>query len=108
MATQAELKRLTGDWGAIYGEFDAWRPLRLLRRIGPVVQGVTLDLSSSGDPYFPTAHIHALTRKFPVISLSMGTRLSGASGVDRAISFNLHSDSYAEAAEIRGRTARTL
>jgi hypothetical protein len=57
MVTQAEFKRVTRDCGAVYGEFDAWRPLRLLRRIGPVVKGVTLDLSSPEDSYFPATYI---------------------------------------------------
>lgn len=93
----ATAKRVTADWARVYDGFDIWRPLRLMRRIGPVLQGVTLDRSTLGDAYFPTAHIHALTREFPVISLTLGQRLVTASGVQEAIKFSRHSEDYLEA-----------
>ncbi|MDX3311229.1 hypothetical protein P1S61_19595 [Streptomyces sp. ME08-AFT2] len=94
----ATVKRVTKDWAALYPGFDVWRPMRLLRRIGPVLQGVTLDRSTSGDAYFPTAHIHALTREFPVISLTLGQRLVTSSGVQEAVTFSRHAEDYSGAA----------
>jgi hypothetical protein len=93
----ATVKRVTKDWASAYSEFDVWRPLRLLRRIGPVLQGVTLDRSTSGDAYFPTVHIHALTREFPVISLALGQRLVTSSGVQEAVKFSRHVEDYPDA-----------
>jgi hypothetical protein len=92
-------KRVTADWGAVFPEFSPWRPLRLIRRIGPVLQGITLDRSSSGDEYFPTVHVHALTRAFPVVSLTLNQRLVTSSGVQEGISFLRHDSDFANAAE---------
>ncbi|MFI0939217.1 hypothetical protein [Streptomyces sp. NPDC021020] len=93
----ATARRVTADWARAYEGFSVWRPLRLLRRIGPVVQGITLDRTTSGDAYFPTAHIHALTREFPVVSLTLGQRLLSPSGVQEAVAFASHADLYIEA-----------
>ncbi|EDY57343.1 MULTISPECIES: hypothetical protein [Streptomyces] len=92
-------KRVTSDWMSTLPGFAAWRPLRLLRRIGPVVQGVTLDRTTSGDGYFPTVHIHALVREFPVVTLTLGQRLITPSGVQESIPFALHSTEFGSAAQ---------
>ncbi|MER5181771.1 hypothetical protein ABT009_26010 [Streptomyces sp. NPDC002896] len=94
----ATAKRVTSDWGAALPGFSEWRPLRLLRRIGPVVQGVTLDRTTAGDGYFPTTHIHALVREFPVIALTLGQRLVTPSGIQESVSFARHSGEYQSAA----------
>lgn len=94
----ATVKRVTKDWATLYAGFDVCRPMSLLRRVGPVLQGVMLDRSTSGDAYFPTVHIHALTREFPVISLVLGQRLVTSSGVQEAVAFSRHAERYSEAA----------
>lgn len=73
-----------------FPDFTAWRPLHLLRRLGPLVQGIALDRSSSGDDYLPTAHVHALTRIFPVVSFTLAERLRSSSGVTRRIAVQDH------------------
>jgi len=73
--TPAVARALTRDWATEFPAFAVWRPLRLLRRLGPWVQGITLERSSAGDDYRPTAHVHALTRDFPVISLTLASPL---------------------------------
>ncbi|MEV7395187.1 hypothetical protein [Streptomyces sp. NPDC091215] len=93
----ATAKQVTADWARVFDGFDIWRPLRLLRRVGPLVQGITLDRSTSGDAYFPTAHIHALTRPFPVVTLALGQRLSSRSGMPEAIRFTDHAAEYLDA-----------
>lgn len=87
-------RRVTADWAAALPGFDVWKPLHLLRRIGPVVQGVCLDRTTSGNEYMPTAHVHALTRDFPVISLMLGQRLEGASGQPERVLFANHDGEY--------------
>ncbi|MFD9502452.1 hypothetical protein [Streptomyces sp. NPDC060035] len=94
----ATAKQVTADWARVFDGFDIWRPLRLLRRVGPLVQGITLDRSTSGDAYFPTAHIHALTRPFPAVSLALGQRLASRSGMPEAIRFTDHAEDYLDAA----------
>jgi len=76
----ATMRRITKDWSNLLPWFDIWRPMHLLRRIGPVLQGVCLERSRSGPYYFATSHVHALTRDFPVISLSLSHRVLGPSG----------------------------
>ena len=100
------VKRVTKDWANEYAGFDVWRPLRLIRRIGPVLQGITLDRSTSGDAYFPTAHIHALTRAFPVISLELGQRLATSSGVQEAVQFSRHTEDFPDASRRLAEQAR--
>ncbi|MEH0841289.1 hypothetical protein V6U81_02690 [Micromonospora sp. CPCC 205711] len=52
-----------------------------------------------GDRYFPTAHVHALTRKFPVVTMTLGQRLSGASGVQESVGFDEHGEVFRQAAD---------
>lgn len=102
----ATARRVTADWAKVFSGFDAWRPLHLLRRIGPVLQGITLDRSTSGDAYFPTAHIHALTRPFPVVSLTLGQRLASDSGMQESIRFARHAVDHIDASRRLAEQAR--
>ncbi|MFD7447168.1 hypothetical protein, partial [Streptomyces sp. NPDC059909] len=63
---------ITADWAALFPEYTA-RKLHLLRRVGPLVQGIFLERVTSGEEYAPVAHVHSLVRDFPVISLDLGT-----------------------------------
>ncbi|MFF8608785.1 hypothetical protein ACF06X_22900 [Streptomyces sp. NPDC015346] len=92
-------RRATADWATALPGFDVWRPLHLLRRIGPVMQGVCLDRSTSGDGYTPTAHVHALTREFPAISLMLPQRLVRSSGQPETILFSRHEDEFQAAVD---------
>lgn len=83
-------RSVTSDWAAAFPGFTAWRKLHLLRRIGPVVQGICLDRTTADDGYVPTAHVHALTREFPVISLTLGHRLQTLSGQPQSVPFHRH------------------
>jgi hypothetical protein len=96
--TAAVARRVTREWAEAFPEFDFWRPLRLARRLGPVVQGITLERSSSGDDYLPTAHVHALTRDFPAVSLTLAWRLRTAAGVGERIRLRHHEVEYRSAA----------
>jgi hypothetical protein len=95
----ADKRRITADWQPDLPGFATWRPLRLFRRLGPVVQGVTLDLSSSGNDYLPTAHVHALVRPAKVITMTLPTPLRTDKGVQDRIKLRRHDPStIAEAA----------
>lgn len=91
--------KVTSDWGRTFDQFAVWRPLRLLRRLGPVVQGITLDRNTAGDAYFPTVHIHVLAVPFPVISLTMGQRLLDDSGAQKQVMFSRHAEEFRVAVE---------
>ncbi|MFF2127613.1 hypothetical protein ACFVW1_19855 [Streptomyces olivochromogenes] len=95
----AVVRRVTSDWAATLPGFGVLRSLHLVRRIGPVLQGVCLDRSTSGDGYFPTAHVHALTREFPVISLTLGHRLERPSAQPETVLFIRHEGEFRRAAD---------
>jgi hypothetical protein len=100
-------RRITEDWAREFPELAVWKPLVLLRRIGPVLQGVTLN-ESSGDDYLPTAHVHALTRRFPTISMTLPTELRTAGGVPDPIRAKFHRTSVVVEAAERLREASPL
>ncbi|WP_213013447.1 hypothetical protein [Paractinoplanes toevensis] len=106
----AQVKRRVGkQWEKMFPGFELWRPLRLLRRIGPVLQGISLDLARSGTQYFPSAHVHPLTMKFPVVSLGLDHRLLGKTGIQRRISFDDDVDTLlAAAADLRAQSPLPL
>ncbi|MFD3381256.1 MULTISPECIES: hypothetical protein [unclassified Streptomyces] len=90
--------KITSDWAEVFPDFSVWRSLHLLRRIGPVVQGVILDKSTAGDQYYPTVHIHSLAQDFPVISLTLAQRLVKGAGVQESIDVGRHSEGFRSAA----------
>lgn len=73
-------RRITRQWSSLFPYLTVWKPMRLVRRIGPVLQGIALERSTSGPYYFATSHLHALTRPFPVVSLSLDHRVLRESG----------------------------
>ncbi|HET7489911.1 MAG TPA: hypothetical protein VFJ85_18440 [Acidimicrobiales bacterium] len=75
--------------------------------MGPIVQGVVLDVHTSGD-YLPTAHVHALTRPFPAISLTLPTDLRTAGGVQDSVRPWQHTPAFVAQAAARLRTASPL
>ncbi|WP_394613943.1 hypothetical protein JNUCC0626_29175 [Lentzea sp. JNUCC 0626] len=68
-----DARRVTAEWAALFPELTVVGPRVLLRRFGPLVQGITLD--DSGPHYYPSAHVHALTTDAPVIYLSLNHRV---------------------------------
>lgn len=95
----AAVRKITSDWSSVYPEFTVWKPLRLMRRLGPIVQGITLDRSTYGDSYYPHAHVHALTRDFPDISLTLTQRLEKPSGVPEGIPVDRHDEKFMQSAD---------
>ncbi|MEU9290615.1 hypothetical protein AB0D57_39750 [Streptomyces sp. NPDC048275] len=91
-------RRITSDWVSLFPEFSVWQPLRLLRRIGPVLQGITLDKSTESDQYYPTVHVHSLVQDFPVISLTLAQRLVKSSGIQEPIEVDRHPEEFRSAA----------
>ncbi|GAA4609554.1 hypothetical protein BJY16_007382 [Actinoplanes octamycinicus] len=97
----ATVKRATADWAKEFPNFDVFRSLVLLRRVGPVLQGITLDRTSSGDRYEPVCHVHALTREFPpVLTLTLRQQLAGPNGYGMQIAFADHDTALADAARL--------
>jgi hypothetical protein len=95
---RAAARAITRDWAEAFTGFAVWKPLQLLRRLGPVLQGIALDRSSSGDDYLPYAHVHALTREFPGVSLTLAAPLRSR-GVRQRIRVADHERDFASAVE---------
>lgn len=93
-------RRYTADWAALFPDLGVYKPMWLLRRAGPLLQGVLLERNSGGESYLPTFHVHCLARSFPVVSLTLCTRLtSPRTGVEQSIRSFSHDELYREAAE---------
>lgn len=94
----ARKKSITRDWQKLVPQFAALRPMSLVRRVGPLVQGICLDRDSSNSAYLPTTFVHCLCRPFPVLSLTLGQPLlASRSGTIQRISVQFHSTHYVEA-----------
>jgi hypothetical protein len=105
----ATARRISADWNGVFPAFTVWKPLRLLRRLGPIVQGITLERSSSGDLYLPTAHVHSLAREFPVVTMTLAERLRSDAGVALRIRVADHDVSFgAAAARLRAQSQLSL
>lgn len=68
-------RRITSDWHHLFPELGIYAPLHLLRRVGPLLEGIVLDRSSSNDEYLPTFHVHSLLRELSHVSLTLMHRL---------------------------------
>lgn len=105
----AAARAITRDWAGAFPGFAVWKPLHLLRRLGPVLQGIALDRSMSADDYLPYAHVHALTREFPVVTLTLAAPLRSRAGVARRIKVADHEREFASAVDgLRGQSPLSL
>jgi hypothetical protein len=96
--TTAQAKAITQDWQNHFPSLGVYKPLHLLRRCGPLLVGLCLNRSSSGDIYKPTFHCHCLLRAFPTVSLSLAVQLTAPNGSDAAISTKFHEVKLPDAA----------
>ncbi|MGE3182975.1 MAG: hypothetical protein AB7N71_15210 [Phycisphaerae bacterium] len=94
----AKAKSITKDWQNEFPSLGVYKPLRLLRRCGPILVGLCLERASSGDIYKPIFHSHCLLRQFPTISLSLAVQLQAANGAGAFISVKFHASKLAESA----------
>lgn len=92
-------RRITADWARAFPSLTTWRPLVLLRRLGPLVQGITLDRSSSGDDYLPVAHVHLLARDWGGVSTTLAQHMVTDRGVLMRIKVAYHDEEVAEAVQ---------
>ena len=98
--TKTAKREITEDWHALFPSFEVFRPMRLLRRCGPVLHGICLERDSGNASYLPTAHIHCLCEPFPVILLLLSQRLlTHSSRADDRIRVEFHASRLGDAAE---------
>lgn len=93
-------KQITEDWMACFPELGIYKPLWILRRIGPLVTGICLNRDSGNDAYCPTFHVHNLAKISPVVTLTLAEPLRTVkTGVPDIIRAAFHERRFAEAAE---------
>jgi len=97
MISKQQQRAIADDWQAEFPTFGIYRPMSLARRCGPVLIGLCLD-RGSGDNYYPTWHYHCLLRPFPIISLSLATRLGEPSGSAVYVNLRVHAHRFVEIA----------
>lgn len=98
--TRSAKARITADWSRCFPELGVYRPMHLLRRVGPVLIGIVLDRDSSNTSYRPTFHVHNLTRESTEVTLTlwqplMTTRTSAPDTID----VRVHAAKHREAAQ---------
>lgn len=73
--TKAVKQQITADWHRLLPSLGIYKPRWLLRRCGPLLQGVLLERDSTNDSYLPCFHVHNLARAFDSISLTLCSEL---------------------------------
>jgi hypothetical protein len=96
--TPAKARAITRDWQCLFPTLAVYGPLHLMRRCGPLLVGICLDRTSSGDEYRPKFHCHCLLRKSPAITLSLYVQLIGSRGAKTSVKVRRHEAMLQEAA----------
>jgi hypothetical protein len=97
--TETLKRRVTRDWQLAFPDLGTHKPMHLLRRVGPLLQGICLERSSGNSDYLPTTHVHDLTGRSDHLFLQLGMDLRQQSGgVDRIRLFAHGEERVAEAA----------
>lgn len=91
--------RITSDWLTVFPGMVQYKPMELLRRIGPLLMGVALQKNSANDAYYPTFHIHNIANEIDIITSTIGQRLVTKNSVQERIHANQHDGRWAEAAQ---------
>lgn len=97
--TAAASAKITADWQRQFPGLGKYRPLHLLRRVGPLLEGIVLERTSGKDIYRPTFHVHCLAGVFPAVTMTLAHELrSESSGGPDFVSVLHHESQHVEAA----------
>lgn len=66
---------ITKDWAPFFPGLGVYKPMRFLRRVGPIMIGVCLDRGRGGEHYYPKFHISCLTNDTADLPLTLCTQL---------------------------------
>jgi len=96
--TSSFKKKATNQWADAFPDLGVYKNMWLLRRVGPFLQGICLDMDSSGSNYLPTFHIHNLANQDDdFISLTLRTPLvSKKNGSPVRISATQHEEIFSD------------
>lgn len=100
--TSSQKTQITKDWLSEFPGMGKYKPMWLMRRVGPIVQGIILDRFFFESDYRPTFHIHNLSREDSSISLTAMQRLyyKGMAG-EMGVKVEKHDQLWREAARLR-------
>lgn len=97
--TSIRRKEITRDWSGCFPEFEAYKPMHLVRRNGPFLCGIYLEVPSGNWDYRVFFHVHNLMIEFPAISLCANMSVRNSKGVTDGFSSLRHSNEFGEAAK---------
>jgi hypothetical protein len=95
----ATSKKVTADWAEMFPELAVFEPLVLLRRVGPLLQGVGFERSRASDAYVPSTGVQFLGFPFGDALSGLDSRLRTANGTNRWLELKWHESEYRDAAE---------
>lgn len=91
--------KITIDWHNEIPSLGIYKRRWLLRRVGPLLIGISLERDSAGDCYLPTFHVHCLGKQLGFLTLTLATQLrSTYSGGPTSIQVRFHEHQYKQAA----------
>jgi hypothetical protein len=91
--------QITKDWLSAFPSFAKYQTMHLVRRNGPFLCGIYLDVHSGRRDYQPCFHIHNLMVSFPAITLSGQSSLLNRKGAAEAITLPNHDENFPAIAE---------
>lgn len=100
--TRAVEKRITEDWAREFPGMGAYKRRWLMRRVGPLLIGISLDRDSHGDLYKPSVHVFFLGRHWPAsepaLTLNESLRTSRTHAPDD-VEVREHEEKYLDAVQ---------
>jgi len=95
--TPSKKKTISNHWNQKYPGLVLYKSMWLLRRIGPLLQGICLDRDSTNANYLPTFHVHNLIgQEDDFISLSLKRVLVKSNGTPQRITEMQHDKNFEE------------
>jgi hypothetical protein len=97
--TKSIRKSITLDWLSYFPFLGEYKPMQIIRVVGPLAVGLCLNEDSTQSKYLPTFFIHFLFKPFPVISLAVNEVLrTDFRGVPEKISVDNHAEAIKNSA----------
>ncbi len=94
--TPFDKKQVIADWITHFPYFGKYKPMWLLRRVGPVVFGIHLHQGSNKDKYLAVSHYHPLVMDFPTISLGGYRSVRNSGGAEWSCDMGGHNRSFSD------------
>lgn len=73
--TGAAKRSVMRDWLELFPGLGEYRPLHMLRRAGPILQGIVLEPLTGNEVYRPLSHVHCLLVETPTVTLGLAEHL---------------------------------